>query len=125
MKSITLLALGAIIAGSSFTTTAAKEKPEQAITQQRRNDANVIGHNAGSGTETPKAVNTPTFIVVNAKIAYDIPLASQLKMQLSCGAQNIFNAYQNDFDKGWNRDSDYIYGPSQPRSLYAGIKISY
>ena len=44
MKSITLLALGAIIAGSSFTTTAAKEKPEQATTQQRRNDANVIGH---------------------------------------------------------------------------------
>ena len=85
----------------------------------------LIGHNAGSGTETPKAVNTPTFMVVNAKIAYDIPLASQLKMQLSCGAQNIFNSDQNDGDKGGNRDSDYIYGPSQPRSLYAGIKISY
>ena len=85
----------------------------------------LIGHNAGSGTETPETVNTPTFMVVNAKIAYDIPLASLLKMQLSCGAQNIFNAYQNDFDKGWNRDSDYIYGPSLPRSIYAGIKFTY
>lgn len=85
----------------------------------------LIGHNAGSGVDTPEAVNTPTFMVVNAKLSYEMPLASSLEMQISCGIQNMFNAYQNDFDKGWNRDSDYIYGPSQPRSLYAGIKFRY
>ena len=85
----------------------------------------LIGHNAGSGVETPVAVTTPTFMVVNAKLAYELPLAASLNMQLSCGVQNMFNAYQKDFDKGWNRDSDYIYGPSQPRSIYAGIKFSY
>ena len=85
----------------------------------------LIGHNAGSGVDTPEAVNTPTFMVVNAKLSYEMPLASSFEMQISCGIQNMFNAYQNDFDKGWNRDSDYIYGPSQPRSLYAGIKFRY
>lgn len=85
----------------------------------------LIGHNAGSGVEIPEAVTTPSFMVVNAKLTYDLPLASSLSMEISCGIQNMFNAYQNDFDKGWNRDSDYIYGPSQPRSLFAGIKFSY
>ena len=33
--------------------------------------------------------------------------------------------YQNDFDKGADRDSGYIYGPSLPRSFFAGVKISY
>ena len=46
-------------------------------------------------------------------------------MQLSAGVQNIFNAYQTDFDKGWNRDSNYIYGPSQPRSVFLGVKMMY
>ncbi len=39
--------------------------------------------------------------------------------------QNIANAYQKDFDKGWNRDSSYIYGPSLPRSYFVGLKVVY
>jgi outer membrane receptor for ferrienterochelin and colicins len=31
----------------------------------------------------------------------------------------------DDFDKGADRDSGYIYGPSLPRSFFAGVKISY
>ena len=56
---------------------------------------------------------------------YDLPLSSSLTMQLSAGVQNIFNAYQTDFDQGWNRDSNYIYGPSQPRSVFLGVKMMY
>jgi aspartyl aminopeptidase len=41
------------------------------------------------------------------------------------GIQNIFNAYQKDFDRGANRDSGYIYGPSLPRSWFVGAKISF
>lgn len=40
------------------------------------------------------------------------------------GVKNIFNAYQNDFDLGKNRDSNYIYGPAMPRTVFVGIKIS-
>ena len=85
----------------------------------------LIGHSAGSGVEEPVAVNTPKFMEVNMKLSYDFPIYKYLTLQLNGGIQNITNAYQKDFDKGWNRDSDYIYGPSLPRSYYVGVKVSY
>ena len=85
----------------------------------------LVGHSAGSGVENPVAVNTPKFMEVNMKLAYEFPVYNSLTLQLNAGIQNITNAYQNDFDKGWNRDSSYIYGPSLPRSYYVGVKVSY
>ena len=37
--------------------------------------------------------------------------------------QNITNAYQRDLDYGVFRDSGYIYGPKQPRSVYLGVNV--
>lgn len=85
----------------------------------------LVGHSAGSGVESPVAVNTPDFMEVNLKLAYDIPVYKYLTLQVNGGVQNITNSYQKDFDKGWNRDSGYIYGPSLPRSYYVGMKINY
>ena len=85
----------------------------------------LIGHSAGSGVEKPVAVNTPKFMEVNMKLSYDFPVYKCLILQVNGGIQNITNAYQKDFDKGWNRDSDYIYGPALPRSYYVGVKVSY
>ena len=85
----------------------------------------LVGHSAGSGVEKPVAVNTPKFMEVNMKLAYDFPVCKYLTLQVNGGIQNITNAYQNDFDKGWNRDSSYIYGPSLPRSYFVGVKVSY
>ena len=85
----------------------------------------LVGHSAGSGVEEPVAVNTPKFMEVNMKLAYDFPVYRYLTLQVNGGIQNITNAYQKDFDKGWNRDSGYIYGPSLPRSYYVGVKVSY
>ena len=85
----------------------------------------LVGHSAGSGVENPVAVNTPKFMEENMKLAYEFPVYNSLTLQLNAGIQNITNAYQNDFDKGWNRDSSYIYGPSLPRSYYVGVKVSY
>ena len=85
----------------------------------------LVGHNAGSGTEVPVAVNTPDFMTLNLKIAYDIPVYKYFTLQVNGGIQNVTNAYQKDFDKGWNRDSDYIYGPALPRSYFVGAKIIY
>ena len=62
---------------------------------------------------------------MGVKIAYDFKLYKTVDLQLSGGVQNIFEAYQKDFDRGANRDSNYIYGPSLPRSFFAGVKISY
>lgn len=85
----------------------------------------LVGHSAGSGVEKPVAVNTPKFMEVNMKLSYDFPIYKYLTLQVNGGIQNITNAYQKDFDKGWNRDSNYIYGPSLPSSYYVGVKISY
>jgi TonB dependent receptor. len=62
---------------------------------------------------------------MNVKLTYDIPIYRNVTLQLSAGAQNIFNSYQSDFDKGPDRDSGYIYGPGIPRSYYLGCKMSY
>lgn len=85
----------------------------------------LIGHNAGSGVQESVTVNTPEFLTVNVKLAYDFPLGKYLKLQVNAGVQNVANAYQKDFDKGWNRDSNYIYGPSLPRAFFIGAKFIY
>ena len=72
-----------------------------------------------------KAVETPDFFDMNIKLAYEFPLYKELKLEVNGGVQNLFNAYQSDFDQGKNRDSSYIYGPASPRSYFAGVKMSF
>ena len=71
------------------------------------------------------AVTTPRFLDLNVRIAYDVPLYREVTMQLYGGVQNLFNAYQQDFDRGAERDSGYVYGPSLPRSWFVGVKLSF
>lgn len=66
---------------------------------------------------------TPDFYDLNLKLSYDFKLNSSAKLQLNGGVQNIFNCYQNDFDKGEFRDAGYIYGPALPRTLFFGLKV--
>ena len=80
---------------------------------------------AGSGTATDTAVETPSFWDVNLKLSYDIRLHDRITLQLNGGVQNLFDAYQRDFDRGADRDSGYIYGPSLPRSWFVGAKLSF
>lgn len=72
-----------------------------------------------------KAVKTPDFFDMNVKLAYQFPLYKEMKLEISAGVQNIFNAYQSDFDRGANRDSGYMYGPGSPRSYFGGAKVSF
>ena len=72
-----------------------------------------------------KAVNTPDFFDMNIKLAYDFHIYKDITLEVNAGVQNIFEAYQSDFDQSPNRDSAYIYRPATPRSYFAGIKISY
>lgn len=69
-------------------------------------------------------VRTPHFFDLGLKAAYDFRLAPNTFLQLNGGINNIFNSYQKDFDIGTDRDANYIYGPSLPRSLYVGLKLS-
>ncbi len=84
----------------------------------------LVEHHAGYISQN-RTEETPGFFDMNFKAAYDFSIYKHIKLQLNAGVQNIFNAYQDDFDKGADRDSGYIYGPSSPRCFYFGIKLSY
>lgn len=81
----------------------------------------LVQHFAGYVAEDTEK-QTPDFYDVNIKLSYDFKLNNSAKLQLNGGVQNIFNSYQNDFDKGEFRDAGYIYGPAYPRTFFLGIK---
>jgi outer membrane receptor for ferrienterochelin and colicins len=69
-------------------------------------------------------VETPEFLDINFKITYDFKINKTTVIQFNAGMQNILNSYQTDFDLGETRDAGYIYGPSLPRSYFAGLKFN-
>ncbi|WP_340111542.1 TonB-dependent receptor [Maribellus mangrovi] len=74
--------------------------------------------------EQDELFKSPSFMETNLKVAYRFDLQRiDSSIELFGGVSNLFNAYQDDFDSGKNRDSGYIYGPSKPRTLYFGIKL--
>ena len=64
------------------------------------------------------------FAELNMKVAYTVPLKSVYsEMEVFGGVKNITNYFQSDSDNYKNRDSDYMYGPAQPRTIYVGIRL--
>ena len=66
---------------------------------------------------------TPDFVDITPKLTYHLDVKDTFHVELSTGVQNVFNSYQNDFDQGPLRDSDYIYGPNRPRTFFFGIRF--
>lgn len=84
----------------------------------------LVEHHKGF-IDKDRTEKTKGFMELNFKTGYDFRIYKNMILEINAGVQNIFNAYQNDFDKGIDRDANYIYGPGNPRILFAGIKISY
>ena len=59
----------------------------------------------------------------NLKTAYTFQLTKNFQLELNAGVQNLLNEYQQDFDFGVERDANYIYGPSRPRTYFIGLKL--
>ncbi len=85
-----------------------------------------VPHFAGAPNQTvDEIISTESFSEVSTKMAYILPLlSSSNNMEIYGGVKNIFNAYQDDFDIGKNRDSNFVYGPAQPRTFFIGVKLS-
>lgn len=77
------------------------------------------------GGKLNKTVKTPTFFELGWKVAYQVPFYKGSSLEVNAGIQNIFNAYQDDFDKGPDRVSSYVYGPTLPRNYFAGMKLMF
>jgi outer membrane receptor for ferrienterochelin and colicins len=77
---------------------------------------------AGNVIAGDKLEEADSFFDMGAKLSYQYRL-NGASMQLFVGMKNIFNSYQDNFDRSINRDAGYLYGPSLPRTIYFGIKI--
>ena len=64
------------------------------------------------------------FFDLNLKLNYTFILHDHINLQVNAGVQNLFNSFQKDLDKGEYRDAGYFYGPTQPRTIFFGVKIS-
>lgn len=79
----------------------------------------------GTTLESDRIEHTRPFFDLGAKLSYDFRIYKSIGLQLYGGVRNILNSYQRDFDRGENRDSGYIYGPTLPRSVFVGAKLSF
>lgn len=77
----------------------------------------------GSTLQEDRIERTKPFFDLGAKLSYDFKIWNSIGMQVNAGVRNILNSYQRDFDRGADRDSGYIYGPSLPRSVFVGAKL--
>ena len=79
----------------------------------------------GSTLTQDRIEHTNPFFDLGLKLSYDFKIWKTIGLQVNAGVRNILNSYQRDFDRGASRDSGYIYGPSLPRSIFAGVKLSF
>lgn len=82
-------------------------------------------HLAGSPEQlTDEYVSSPTFTELSFKSGYTFNLKQlDTSFEIFGGVKNMLNSYQADFDSGKNRDSNYIYGPGAPRTIFFGVKF--
>lgn len=82
-----------------------------------------VAHVIDPDTEYTILEETPQFFESNIKAGFTLPLSEKSKLEVFAGMQNIFNAYQDDFDMGADRDASFIYGPNRPRTFFFGLKL--
>jgi outer membrane receptor for ferrienterochelin and colicins len=66
---------------------------------------------------------SPTFFDMNINAETHFDFSEDFQLTLNAGVKNMFNSFQDDFDVGPTRDSDYVYGPALPRTFFIGITI--
>ena len=82
----------------------------------------IVPHLAGFVAQDEET-KTPAFWDMGIRLAYDIHLYKHYCLEVSGGVKNILDHFQRDLDQGPNRDANYIYGPSQPRTYFVGLSL--
>jgi outer membrane receptor for ferrienterochelin and colicins len=85
----------------------------------------LVPHYGGApGVPFDEVINSKTFFDQNVKLSYMLPIESiRQNISFFAGIKNIFNSYQDDFDTGRYRDSNFVYGPARPRTIFFGVKL--
>ncbi|MDX1331721.1 MAG: TonB-dependent receptor, partial [Robiginitalea sp.] len=63
------------------------------------------------------------FFDLNLKLESHIDFSEEFMATFTLGVKNLLNSYQDDFEVGPTRDSNYIYGPAAPRTWFIGVKF--
>ena len=75
-------------------------------------------------TSAHSTEDSPDFFVVDVGISKSIEL-NNLDDKLRAGISNLFDEYQDDLERGFERDPDYIYRPHFLITLYVGASIEF
>ena len=82
-----------------------------------------------AGEEEPELIleKSEEFVEFDLGLSYRIPINNKVNSftKFNLGVKNILDTYQEDLDWGAERDPAYVYGPSQPRTVYAGFELSF
>ncbi|MBN2281694.1 MAG: TonB-dependent receptor [Candidatus Marinimicrobia bacterium] len=60
-------------------------------------------------------------IILTCNLAF----LKDINSKFSLGVKNIFNAYQENLDKGPERDPAFVYGPANPRIINFGLEVNF
>ncbi len=84
-----------------------------------------IVHLAGAPEQAEdEFLKSPVFNTIGLKATY-IQTVKRVgaKFEYSVGVKNLSNDYQQDFDTLKDRDSNFVYGPNLPRTIYFGLVL--
>jgi len=81
-----------------------------------------VPHYAGYIPEDRLDISAP-FWEVNLQWSRRFQTTEGKGIRLYAVAYNLLDRYQNDLDKGPDRDAGYIYGPNRQRAIFFGIKF--
>jgi outer membrane receptor for ferrienterochelin and colicins len=84
-----------------------------------------VPHFGGApGVPIDHVIDSRQFFDQGIKVSYELPIHSiKQGLQFYGGVKNVFDAYQDDFDIGRYRDSNFVYGPARPRTYFVGIRL--
>ena len=67
---------------------------------------------------------TPRFLIADLTVTRHVHVGAG-EVDLSVGIKNLFDARQRDVERGAARDSDYVYGPRLPRTLFIRLDAAF
>ena len=94
---------------------------------QYMGEADVPHEVAVEGQDDPMLLleRSDSYLQWDAGLIIDLTLAGGLEPTLNLGVKNLTDAFQEDLDRGADRDPAYFYGPVRPRTLYLGMELTF
>ncbi|MEM6455898.1 MAG: TonB-dependent receptor, partial [Acidobacteriota bacterium] len=83
----------------------------------------VAAHYAGF-IDADRLETTPSFVELDLNLSRDVTIAGRA-VTFTVGAKNLTDEYQEDLDRGPDRDSNYVYGPRLPRTVQVGVRWTF